>query len=85
MIGLARSQSQEYNTLMATKKPHKKLTLSKDKKLLGVCGGIAEYFNIDASLVRIIVLLLILFSGIVPGVFVYFVVGLFIIPEQGKK
>ena len=24
-----------------------------DKKLAGVCGGIAEYFNIDATLVRL--------------------------------
>ena len=26
---------------------------SKDKKLAGVCGGIAEYFNIDSTLVRL--------------------------------
>ena len=26
---------------------------STDKKLAGVCGGIAEYFNIDATLVRL--------------------------------
>lgn len=24
-----------------------------DKKIAGVCGGIAEYFNIDATLVRL--------------------------------
>ena len=24
-----------------------------DKKIAGVCGGIAEYFNIDSTLVRI--------------------------------
>jgi len=24
-----------------------------DKKLAGVCGGIAEYFNIDSTLVRL--------------------------------
>lgn len=34
---------------------HKKKSLSKsrDKKIAGVCGGIAEYFNIDSTLVRI--------------------------------
>ena len=26
---------------------------SKDKKIAGVCGGIAEYFNIDSTLVRL--------------------------------
>ena len=28
-------------------------TSSTDKKLAGVCGGIAEYFNIDSTLVRL--------------------------------
>lgn len=33
----------------------KKLYLSSvDKKLLGVCGGVAEYFNIDPTLIRVI-------------------------------
>ena len=33
----------------------KKLYLSRtDKKLAGVCGGIAEYFNIDSTIVRLI-------------------------------
>ena len=27
---------------------------STDKKISGVCGGIAEYFNIDATVVRLI-------------------------------
>ncbi len=33
----------------------KKLTRSKnDKIIFGVCGGLAEYFNIDATIIRII-------------------------------
>ncbi len=33
---------------------NKKLTTSKsDKKIFGVCGGIAEHFDIDSSLVRV--------------------------------
>lgn len=31
----------------------KKLKKSKDKKIFGVCGGIAEYFDIDPTLVRL--------------------------------
>ena len=47
----------------------KKLSLSsKDKKIAGVCGGIAEYYNFEPSLVRIIwVLLTLIFNGI-PGI-----------------
>ncbi|KAB3529229.1 PspC domain-containing protein [Alkaliphilus pronyensis] len=33
---------------------NKRLVLSQtDKKLSGVCGGIAEYFNVDSTLVRL--------------------------------
>ena len=32
----------------------KRLTKSRDKKLCGVCGGIAEYFDIDPTVVRLI-------------------------------
>ena len=35
----------------------------KDRKLTGVCGGIAEYFDIDSSIVRIVWLVLILCAG----------------------
>lgn len=48
---------------------------STNKKIGGVCGGIAEYFNIDASIVR----LLFLFFWIVPTfgsmLFIYIVLS----------
>lgn len=31
----------------------KRLVKSKDRKLFGVCGGFADYFGLDATLVRI--------------------------------
>ena len=31
----------------------KKFKLSKNKKILGVCGGLGEYFGIDPTIVRI--------------------------------
>lgn len=43
----------------------KKLTLSSsDKKLAGVCGGFANYFDVDVTLVRIIWLVLLLCCGV---------------------
>ena len=46
-------------------RPAKRLTLSvTDRKIAGVCGGIAEYFNVDPTLVRVItVALALLFGG----------------------
>ena len=33
---------------------HKKLTLSSNKMIAGVCAGLAEYFDIDPTLVRLL-------------------------------
>ena len=44
---------------------------SKSKKIAGVCSGLAEYFNIDPTLVRIIFLLCAVFGGF--GLIVYLV------------
>ncbi len=50
--------------------PYRRLTLSAtDRKIGGVCGGIAEYFGIDPTLVRVLtVVLALLFGG---GVIAY--------------
>ena len=45
-----------------------------DKKLCGVCGGIAEYFNIDSTIVRLIWALLTAFFG--SGVLIYIIAAL---------
>lgn len=52
----------------------KKLCKSKDKKLCGVLGGIAEYFGIDVTITRLIGVLLVLFTGV--GLIAYIVAAL---------
>jgi len=54
----------------------RRLTKSNDKMLSGVCAGLADYAGIDASLVRIITALVILFSGVLTGLIVYLVAAL---------
>jgi phage shock protein PspC (stress-responsive transcriptional regulator) len=56
-----------------------------DRRLGGVCSGMARYFDTDVSLVRIVTALLIFFSGIVPGLFLYLLAWLVvpIEPEYG--
>ena len=36
---------------------------STDKKLCGVCGGLAKYFGIDSTIVRLILAFAVLFAG----------------------
>ena len=47
----------------------KKLKRSNNKVLAGVCGGLAEYFGIDATIVRVIYALLVICGGV--GVLLY--------------
>lgn len=51
---------------------NKKFYLSStDKKIAGVCGGLAEYFEVDALLIRVLFLAAILEFG--TGLLAYFV------------
>lgn len=45
-----------------------------DKKIFGVCGGIAEYIGADSTIVRLICVLLILFWG--SGLLAYIIAAL---------
>lgn len=55
---------------------NKKLYTSPDKKLCGVCGGIADYFNLDPNLIRIIVAAVSLATAVLPAIFVYLIAAL---------
>ncbi len=60
----------------------KRLTRSKkDRMLAGVCGGIADYFKLDPSLVRIGIVLICLITAVVPVTLMYGVMW-FVIPEE---
>lgn len=62
----------------------KKLYRSKENKVLaGVIGGIGEHFDIDPVILRIIWILLVVFTAFVPGIIVYFFAVL-IIPKKLK-
>lgn len=54
----------------------------KDKKMAGVCGGIAAYFKIDSSIIRLIWVLAILCAG--TGLLAYIACA-FIIPEEPEN
>ncbi len=60
----------------------KKLYLSTtDKKIFGVCGGIAETYDIDPTIVRLVMVFLTLVTVIVPLVITYIVAGI-IMPRK---
>ena len=61
----------------------KKLALSDDdKKIAGVCGGIAKYFGIDSTIVRIIAVVFTLAGG--AGILLY-IVGWILMPHMSDS
>ncbi len=59
--------------------PHRKLTRSRDKKIAGVCGGLAEYFHLDPTIVRVAYVLVSILSAAFPGVLAYIIL-MFVMP-----
>jgi phage shock protein C len=59
--------------------PIRKLYRSRtDRQLAGVCGGLADYFGVDATVVRVLFVLMALAGG--PGLILYIILAL-LIPE----
>jgi len=52
-----------------------------DRWLAGVCGGIADYFGLDPTLVRVVYVLLAILSATFPGILVYLILWI-LIPER---
>ena len=51
----------------------KQLYRSSNRIMAGVCGGIAEYFDVDPTLIRVVYLILSLFSAGFPGLLLYII------------
>ena len=61
----------------------KKLTLSDNKMIMGVLGGLADYTGYDATLIRLIAAISIALTGLFPGVLFYGLAAI-IMPKKGK-
>ena len=59
-----------------TKKLYRSRT---DRKLGGVCGGLAQYFNIDSTLVRLLFVIGVIFVG---GGLLAYLIMLIVVPEE---
>lgn len=62
----------------------KKLVRSTNKVLAGVCGGLAEYMDLDPTLIRVIYVVLTIFSAAFPGLLLYIIL-LLLIPDKGPN
>jgi phage shock protein C len=61
--------------------PRKLYRSQSQRMLAGVCGGLAEYFNIDATVMRVLFLILAVFGG--SGLVLYLVMWI-VVPDASK-
>ena len=60
-----------------------KLTRSNDAVLAGVCGGLAEHFGVDAFRVRVVCVVLSVFTAGFPGIVLYLCLW-FLLPSASE-
>ncbi|WP_239618607.1 PspC domain-containing protein [Cohnella mopanensis] len=53
---------------------------TRDRKLFGVCGGLADYLGVDATLLRILLIIVAVFSA--GSVIVVYIIAGFVIPRE---
>jgi len=44
--------------------------------IAGICGGVAEYFDVDPTVVRLVYVIISVFSVAFPGILVYLIAWL---------
>jgi phage shock protein C len=60
-------------------KPRRLTRSNRNKMIAGVCGGLAEYLDMDPTVVRVLYILVSILSAAFPGVVAYIVL-MFIMP-----
>lgn len=74
-FGAARTEAAE-----ETARPARRLFRSRsNRSIAGICGGLGAFFNVDATVLRLVTLLLILFGGL--SIWVYIILWI-VIPEE---
>jgi phage shock protein C len=62
----------------------KKLTKSSDKKIAGVLGGIAHYFDLDPTIVRVFYVFLFIFSCGIPAL-LFYIIAAIVMPNSSDS
>ena len=65
--------------------PEKLIRSRAERKIAGVCAGLAQYFNLDVLLVRILCVFLTAATGVCPGVVTYMLAWIIVPSEPELK
>lgn len=56
-----------------------------NKIFLGVLGGLGEYFNVDPTFLRLVFVLVFVFTGFLPGLLVYLLAAVVMPVKSSQK
>ncbi len=56
-----------------------------NKQLAGVCGGLAEFFGVDATIIRLAAVVIAIYPGAVIGGVIAYLIAWFIMPSDGSR
>lgn len=63
----------------------KRLKRSQQERMIaGVCGGLAKYMNVDATIVRLVFVILTVFTAVIPGILIYIIMWI-IVPKDSVE
>ena len=65
--------------------PKKLMRFRAERKIAGVCPGLAQYFNLDVSLVRILYFFVTVATGVCPGIVTYLLAWIIVPSEPELK
>ena len=65
--------------------PKKLIRPRADRKIAGVCAGLAQYFDLDVLLVRILCIFITLATGVCPGIVTYLLAWIIVPSEPELK
>ncbi len=57
---------------------------SKQRMIAGICGGLAEYFDIDVNIMRLLFVAISLLSVLFPMA-IFYIIAWIIVPEEEKS
>lgn len=66
---------------MESKDPKTLYRSRTDRVIAGVIGGIGEYTNVDSNVLRLIFILLLVFTAFIP-LTIFYIIAMLLIPEE---
>ena len=69
---------------MSSAPPRRLARSSRHKMIAGVCGGLAEYFKLDPTAVRVAYVILSIISAAFPGILAYIIL-MFVMPPPDAQ